>query len=240
MFSGIVRDVGTVVHTAPAGNGRRFHVRCNFPLAGDDAIALGDSIAVSGACLTVEALTTDGFEVVLGKETLDRTALGALSVGSKVNLERSLRLADRLDGHLVSGHVDGVGSIRSAARHAESLVLWIDAPADLGRYVAEKGSIAVDGVSLTVNELDGPGFRVNVIPFTAKQTTLGDLEAGVEGESRGRSRRAVPRIGSSREAPGQVKLAGRRFPCRPSSFRWIPIRRSGSSSASRTSARGAW
>jgi riboflavin synthase len=178
MFSGIVSDVGTVVRTAPEGNGRRFHVRCSFPLTGNDAIGLGDSIAVSGACLTVEALATDGFEVVLGKETIDRTALGALAVGAKVNLERSLRLSDRLDGHLVSGHVDGVGIVRSAARNAESIVLWVDAPAELGRYVAEKGSIAVDGVSLTVNELDRAAFRVNVIPFTADHTTLGDLAQG--------------------------------------------------------------
>jgi riboflavin synthase len=94
-----------------------------------------------------------------------------------VNLERSLRLADRLDGHLVSGHVDGVGRIRSAARNAESVVLWIEAPATLVRYVAEKGSIAVDGVSLTVNELAGAAFRVNLIPFTADHTTLGALAA---------------------------------------------------------------
>jgi riboflavin synthase len=95
-----------------------------------------------------------------------------------VNLERSLRLADRLDGHLVSGHVDGVGTVRSATRDAESIVIWVDAPAELGRYVAEKGSITVDGVSLTVNEIQGAGFRVNVIPFTAANTTLGRLDAG--------------------------------------------------------------
>ena len=178
MFSGIVRDVGTIVGATPEGNGRRLLVRSNLPLTGSDAVALGDSISVNGACLTVDALAPDGFEVVLGKETIDRTALGGLAVGARVNLERSLRLSDRLDGHLVVGHVDGVGSIRSATRDAESIVIWIDAPAELGRYVAEKGSITVDGVSLTVNELAGTGFRVNVIPFTAANTTLGRLDAG--------------------------------------------------------------
>jgi riboflavin synthase len=178
MFSGIVRDVGEVVRATPEGNGKRFAVRSTFPRTGHDAIALGDSIAVNGACLTVDAITAEGFELVLGKETIDRTALGTLAVGTRVNLERSLRLADRLDGHLVSGHVDGVGRIRSAQRDAESVVLWVEAPAELGRYVAEKGSIAIDGVSLTVNQLDGQAFRVNLIPFTAEHTTLGRLVPG--------------------------------------------------------------
>jgi riboflavin synthase len=178
MFSGIVRDVGAIVGATPEGNGRRLFVRSALPSAGSDAVALGDSISVNGACLTVDVLAPDGFEVVLGKETIDRTTLGGLVVGARVNLERSLRLSDRLDGHLVTGHVDGVGSVRSATREAESIVLWIDASAELLRYVAEKGSITVDGVSLTVNELQGEGFRVNVIPFTAANTTLGRLDAG--------------------------------------------------------------
>ena len=180
MFSGIVRDVGTIVGATPEGHGRRLFVRSNLPLTGSDAVTLGDSISLSGACLTVDALAPDGFEVVLGKETIDRTALGAVAVGARVNLERSLRLSDRLDGHLVSGHVDGVGSVRSATRDAESIVIWIDAPAELGRYVAEKGSITVDGVSLTVNEIEEAAFRVNVIPFTAANTTLGQLDAGAQ------------------------------------------------------------
>jgi riboflavin synthase len=178
MFSGIVRDVGTVVRATSEGNGRRFEIRSAFPREGTDAIALGDSIAVNGACLTVDALTAEGFELVLGKETIDRTALGALAVGTNVNLERSLRLADRLDGHLVSGHVDGVGRVRSAQRDAESVVLWVEVPPELGRYVAEKGSIAIDGVSLTVNQIEGHAFRANLIPFTADHTTLGRLVAG--------------------------------------------------------------
>jgi len=178
MFSGIVRDVGTVVGATPEGNGRRLFVQSAFPSVGSDAVSLGDSISVNGACLTVDTLAPDGFEVVLGRETIDRTTLGGLAVGSRVNLERSLRLSDRLDGHLVAGHVDGVGSVRSATREAESIVIWIDTPAEIVRYVAEKGSITVDGVSLTVNEVRGEGFRVNVIPFTAANTTLGRLDAG--------------------------------------------------------------
>src|SRR4029453_11220799 len=139
MFSGIVRDVGTVVGAMPEGNGRRLSVRSALPRVGTDAVALGDSISVNGACLTVDALAPDGFEVVLGRETIDRTTLAGLSVGASVNLERSLRLSDRLDGHLVAGHVDGVGSVRSATRDAESVVIWMDRPAEPLALVGAEG-----------------------------------------------------------------------------------------------------
>src|SRR5262245_46242488 len=139
MFSGIVRDVGSFGSIRAEGAGRRVVIRTAFPFAGPDAVGLGDSIAVQGACLTVDRLVApDGFEVVIGQETMARTTLGALADGARVNLERSLRLADRLDGHLVAGHVDGVGTVRSFVRSSESLVLWVDAPAELGRYVAVK------------------------------------------------------------------------------------------------------
>jgi riboflavin synthase len=116
--------------------------------------------------------------VTCGKETLDCTTLGALAVGSRVHLERALRLQDRLDGHLVSGHVDGVATVDEARREQESVILWLRTPPELARYVAAKGSIAVDGVSLTVNDVQGDRFRVNVIPYTDAHTVLGQLRPG--------------------------------------------------------------
>jgi len=112
------------------------------------------------------------FTVAAGKETLDCTTFGSLKVGDRLHLERALQVNDRLDGHIVSGHVDGVGSVVSTTANKESFVVWIEAPAELARYIAKKGSITVDGVSLTVNEVNGPQFRVNIIPFTAEHTTL--------------------------------------------------------------------
>jgi len=173
VFSGIVADLGTVTAATPRGNGRTFEIRTGFPVGGAGGIALGDSIAVMGVCLTAEALSPpDQFTVALGKETLDCTTLGDIEPGDAVHLERALAVGDRLDGHLVSGHVDGVGHVRESQEQKESHVLWIEAPDELARYIAMKGSITVDGVSMTVNEVTGSLFRVNIIPFTAEHTTL--------------------------------------------------------------------
>ena len=180
MFSGIIADLGRVTRVAPRGDGLTVILRCGLPISGArPGVILGDSIAVMGACLTVEALSApDTFTVACGRETLDRTTLGELRVGDRVHLERALCLGDRLDGHLVSGHVDGVGTIRARQDAAESIVLWIDLPLPLQRYVAEKGSITVDGVSLTVNEVDSAGFRVNLIPYTQIHTVLAERRPG--------------------------------------------------------------
>jgi riboflavin synthase len=173
VFSGIIADLGTVTAAQPLGNGRTLEIRTGFPVGGEDGIALGDSIAVMGVCLTAEGLTPpDRFSVALGKETLDCTTLGAVDAGDPVHLERALAVGDRLDGHMVSGHVDGVGTVVQVQEERESVVLWIEAPRSLARYIAAKGSITVDGVSLTVNEVEGSRFRVNIIPYTAEHTTL--------------------------------------------------------------------
>lgn len=186
MFSGIIEDVGVLRASRPQQGGRALVIQTALPLdpaRGEafprERVRLGDSIAVDGVCLTVERFEgPDAFAVLAGRETLERTTIGGRRVGARLHLERALRVNDRLDGHIVSGHVDGVGRVRSAQTLGESFVLWVDAPAELGRYIAEKGSICLDGVSLTVNELEGVGFRVNLIPYTAAHTHLGALQTG--------------------------------------------------------------
>lgn len=189
MFSGIIETLGTIVGVSPRGNGRTLVVRSALPVApvGEagvgrpdrERVGLGDSIACNGVCLTVEAVAPpDRFTVAAGAETIARTNIGSLRVGDRLHLERALRLGDRLDGHLVAGHVDGLGTVRLVDRQLESVVIQIDAPESLCRYLAPKGSITVDGVSLTVNEVQGVRFRVNVVPYTADETRLGGLRAG--------------------------------------------------------------
>ena len=189
MFSGIIETIGTVVSVAPRGNGRTLVIRSALPVApaGEagvgradrERVGLGDSIACNGVCLTVEAVSPpDRFTVAAGAETLARTTAGALRVGDALHLERALRLGDRLDGHIVAGHVDGLGTVHRIQRARESVVIELDAPVALSRYLAEKGSITVDGVSLTVNRVEGRRFRVGVVPYTADETRLGGLRPG--------------------------------------------------------------
>lgn len=188
MFSGIIEDLGTLVSVQPRGNGRTLVIRTGLTvddpsrLRGEGlrpGVRLGDSIAVNGACLTVEeAQPPDRFTVAVGLETLERTTIGLKRPGDRLHLERALRVGDRLDGHLVSGHVDGVAEVVELYRSQESVIVWLRLPAGLSRYVAEKGSICLEGVSLTVNEVRGADFRVNLIPFTADHTSLAGLRPG--------------------------------------------------------------
>jgi riboflavin synthase len=179
MFSGIVADLGMITAVSPRGNGCTLVVQTGFPVGGEEGIALGDSIAVNGVCLTAESLQApDRFTVAAGKETLDCTTMGGLEVGDRVHLERALQVNARLDGHIVSGHVDGVGHVRSTTKDRESVVVWIEAPPGLARYIAKKGSVTVDGVSMTVNEVDETGFKVGIIPYTAEHTTLSSHPPG--------------------------------------------------------------
>ena len=174
MFTGIVQTLGTVASVEAQGGDSRLTI--DAPGLGD--FAIGDSISVGGACLTAVARTPGGFVADVSRETLDCTTLGALEVGSPVNLELSLTPATALGGHLVSGHVDGVGELVAEEEDARSRRLRLRAPAGLERYIAAKGSVCVDGVSLTVNEVEGREFGVNVIPHTAAVTTLGAARPG--------------------------------------------------------------
>ena len=176
MFTGIITDVGRVAAVEPRGD-TRFRIQTSFDL---ETVAIGASIACGGACLTVVEKAGDGFAVDVSAETLSKTTLGAWAVGTPVNLERSLTLGAELGGHLVTGHVDGLARIVSIEREGDSHRLTIDVPAGLEGFVASKGSVALDGVSLTVNEVDGRRFGVNLIPHTWEQTTFRERRAGDE------------------------------------------------------------
>ena len=179
MFTGIVEELGEVVSVEHLAGAARLTVR--GPRVTVD-VAHGDSIAVNGVCLTVTAAGESAFTADVMAETLNRSALGALEPGSPVNLERSLRVGDRLGGHMVQGHVDGMGTVLSRVRGEHWDVVRIAVPPGLARYLVEKGSVAVDGVSLTVSALGGtpdePWFEVSLIPTTLAATTLGGLPAG--------------------------------------------------------------
>ncbi|MBI3078494.1 MAG: riboflavin synthase [Deltaproteobacteria bacterium] len=175
MFSGIIEDVGRVRRMERRGESARLEVETKLPVT---ELRLGDSVAVSGACLTVVALGERSFTVDVSPETLRRTTLGELRPQDPVNLERALRLSDRLGGHLVNGHVEGTAEVTAIRREANAILLTFRVPPALARYVVEKGCIAVDGVSLTVNAVRGPEFSVAVIPFTAAETTLGGRRVG--------------------------------------------------------------
>jgi riboflavin synthase len=174
MFSGIVAAVGRIASEKPHGDGVRIRIQSGGLPLGD--VKVGDSIAVQGVCLTVVALDAKGFEADVSRATLDVTH--GLAKDRDVNLENSLRMGDRLDGHLVSGHVDGVGSVVGMEDLGGSTRVVIEAPSSLERYIAVKGSITVDGVSLTVNSVAGGRFEVNLIPHTLSATTLRSLRAG--------------------------------------------------------------
>jgi riboflavin synthase len=177
MFTGIVTDVGEITALTPGGQAgdRKFVVRTRHDMT---PIAMGASIACSGCCLTVIEKGADWFAVEVSGETLDKTHLGDWQQGQRINLELSLKLGDELGGHLVYGHVDGVGKIVSMTPEGGSMRFVFEAPGDLARFVASKGSIAVDGISLTVNEVEGDRFGINIISHTQAVTTLGTARPG--------------------------------------------------------------
>ncbi len=174
MFAGIVAAIGRIARSSPQGDGARLRVEA--PGLGLEDVAVGDSIAVQGVCLTVVAKDAGGFEADVSKATLAVTH--GLAEGREVNLEKSLRMGDRIDGHLVAGHVDGVGKVVVLEDLGGSARLAIEAPPSLARLLAQKGSIAVDGVSLTVNAVEGARFEVNLIPHTRAVTTFRRLATG--------------------------------------------------------------
>jgi riboflavin synthase len=176
MFTGLVEDVGTVLRADRRSNALVLAIKpARIPLA---ELAIGESVCHDGACLTVTETNRDSFTVLAGLETLERTTLGSLRVGKRVNLERSLKVGDRLGGHWVTGHIDGTGELSARRDLGSNLVLVVRTIPALLKYIVEKGSIAIAGVSLTVNAVDNETFSVAIIPHTRDMTTLGDLAIG--------------------------------------------------------------
>jgi riboflavin synthase len=177
MFTGLIEGTGTLLRTERHGPDARMVISPDFQL---DNPVLGESIAVDGACLTVVDFDRSCFGADVSAETLARTTLGRKNSGGRLNLERALKLGDRLGGHLVSGHIDGIGVLKERRPEGRSLRLAFELPREMMRFVVEKGSIAINGISLTVNGVSAAGFDVNVVPHTASMTTLADLKIGSE------------------------------------------------------------
>lgn len=175
MFTGIVEEIGVVKALESSLAGTRLAILASTVM---ETLTVGASVSVNGACLTVVAVGDREFSAEVSRETLSVTALGRLITSAPVNLERALKINERIDGHLVSGHVDGVGTVTSRRQEGNAIVLRIEAPKEVLRYCVPKGSITVDGASLTINELNDRSFSVAIIPHTAKMTTLGVKQAG--------------------------------------------------------------
>ena len=178
MFTGIIQAIGTIADMQAKGGDIALLI--NTAKLDLSDVALGDSIAVNGVCLTAIALTESGFTADVSRETLSLTSLGSLSKGSEVNLEKALTLQTRLGGHLVSGHVDGLGEVKSRQNDGRSERFVITAPDDISRYIAMKGSITIDGVSLTVNAVNGSDFEINIVPHTIQETIIEHYQVGTK------------------------------------------------------------
>ncbi len=177
MFTGLIQDVGRLLSRTAVGDGAKLEIETKLDLSD---CQIGESIAVEGACLTVIEHRSNRFWVDCSGETLKRTTLGKLPIGAPLHLERALRFSDRLGGHLVSGHVDAVGIVRARKDFRDSVEFEIEIPREYLRYVVDKGSIAVDGVSLTVNQIDGTNISLTIIPHTLRETHIGDYRPGRE------------------------------------------------------------
>ena len=175
MFTGIIEGLGTIRELRPEGQGRRMTLDADFPLEGT---RIGDSISVSGACLTVVMIDDRRFMVDVSPETLSKTTFESARIGDRVNLERALRLADRIDGHLVSGHIDGKGIVSLKQTKQNVTLFTVTVPESILYYIIKKGSVAVDGISLTVNHCSDNSFEVGIIPHTAKMTTINFKKVG--------------------------------------------------------------
>jgi riboflavin synthase len=169
MFTGIIEGQGTIIEIQSEGQGKRLGFNSDFVL---DQTKIGDSISISGVCLTVVKIHGQRFQVDVSPETLEKTTFGRAKIGDRVNIERALRLSGRIDGHLVSGHIDGIGTIKQKQNKGNAVIVTIGVPESCSRYLIKKGSIAVDGISLTINNCDRTSFEVSIIPHTAKLTTI--------------------------------------------------------------------
>ena len=175
MFTGIIEGLGTIGDIRPTGRGKRLKIEADYVL---DHTKVGDSIAVNGACLTVVKINESTFEVDLSPETLATSTFNKAGQGDRLNLERAMRLSDRIDGHLVLGHVDGIGVIKQQEKQGNAIVVTVAVPETLTRYMIHKGSVAVDGISLTLNMVAAKSFAASIIPHTARLTTIGLKQKG--------------------------------------------------------------
>ena len=175
MFTGIIESFGTIKRIESKGEGKVLHIGCDLDLS---ETKMGDSIAVNGACLTVVGLEKNTFKVDMAPETVERTTFKQLTKGSRVNIERALRLSDRIDGHLVSGHIDGTGIISLIKKKSNAVIIKIDIGSKLAADMIEKGSVAIEGISLTINQCSDKDFEVSIIPHTADITTIGLKNVG--------------------------------------------------------------
>jgi riboflavin synthase len=175
MFTGIIEGLGTIREIRPEGQGKRMTVDADFLL---ERTRIGDSICVSGACLTVVLIDNKRFTADVSPETLEKTTFKHARIGDRVNLERALRFSDRIDGHLVSGHIDGTGTVMLNQNMGNAIIVSFKVPEFISNYMIQKGSVAVDGISLTVNHCGKESFDVSIIPHTAKLTTIGFKKAG--------------------------------------------------------------
>lgn len=177
MFTGIIESFGIIKRIESNGEGKVLHIGCDLDLSQSK---IGDSIAVNGACLTAVALGANDFKVDMAPETVARTTFRKMGPGTRVNIERALRLSDRIDGHLVSGHIDGTGTIASIQKNSNAVILDVTVSEKLAADMIEKGSVAIEGISLTINQCSDKGFQVSIIPHTVKITTIGLKQAGDE------------------------------------------------------------
>ena len=175
MFTGIIEGLGTITTIRSSGQGKRLTIKADYSL---DQTKTGDSIAVNGACLTAVVIDRKSFEADVSPETFSKTTFGRAKIGDRVNLERALRLSDRIDGHLVSGHIDGISSIKNIKTSGNAIIIIFEVTESLSRYMIRKGSIAVDGISLTINNCDKTSFEVSIIPHSAKLTNTGFKKIG--------------------------------------------------------------
>ena len=175
MFTGIIESFGTIRRIESRGEGKVLSIGCDLDLS---EVKIGDSIAVNGACLTAVSLEKHLFKVDMAPETVERTTFKDMSVGSRVNIERALKLSDRIDGHLVSGHIDGTGTISSIKKKSNAVIIRVEVGPNLASDMIEKGSVAIEGISLTINECTDNDFTVSIIPHTASITTIGLKQVG--------------------------------------------------------------
>lgn len=175
MFTGIIESFGTIEQIESTGEGKVLSISCDLDLS---ETKIGDSIAVNGACLTAVSLGKHQFKVDMAPETVERTTFKQMSVGTRVNIERALRLSDRIDGHLVSGHIDGTGIISSIQKKSNAVIINVQVDSKLGSDMIEKGSVAIEGISLTINQCSDTDFQVSIIPHTAAITTIGLKKVG--------------------------------------------------------------